>query len=84
MGNTVTVMNVLLDPEVWDVDKVESLLGQHYNISGKFMVKNTALCIERVSTDTEGIWYYELEMRGEPSNKQSFPTFLNMLEFIVA
>jgi hypothetical protein len=82
-------MNVLLDPEVWDVEKVETLTSQRFNISGKYMVRETALCIERVSSDTEGNWYFELEFKNEPKtavphNSNRFPSFQNLVEYMDA
>jgi hypothetical protein len=80
-------MNVLLNPEVWDVDKMEMLCSQRFNILGNYVVRESALCIERISTDTEGNWFYEIELRGESpvaQNKHRFPSFLNLLEFIEA
>lgn len=78
-------MNVLLNPEVWDVEKMEMLSAQRFNISGHYVVRDSALCLERISTDTEGTWYYDLEFKGEtefPVNKNKFPTFQNLIEFM--
>lgn len=76
--------NVLLDPEVWDTEKIEVLFSQGYNISGKYVVCDTALSIERISTDTEGCWHYEIEVKGETGKPfaKDFNTFQALLEYL--
>lgn len=79
-------MTSLVHPEEWGNDKLEVLFGSHFNIMGNYLLRDTALCIERISTDTDGNWHFEIEIKDENKSPQktSFNTFISLIEFMEA